>query len=485
MNQLGFNGKWKWGRLGLGSVNPTFSRYGLSGVTLRGGYMELFPGAVVAGLALGQSKRATTVSSEQAFAGAGSYAQNLLGLKFGFGNKDSFVGLSTTFVKDDTTSVEAGLFRGKPIQNVTLTPELTLPIIPNKITLQLQGTGSLYTADAYAEAIKVIENPDFMSLPSRIQKLATSFLRRFPIRTSTQVNGAANGELRVSYPTFGFRGGYEWIGPNFQSAGIGYLQEDRQTIYVQPSVRLFKRKLTLGGQFNSFNNNVSGLRNSTITRRNIGLNLQARFGTKLMLSGSFTQMNNQNVPTATDAKAQEGRLDQKTQVFMLAPVLMLRSGSLSHTVSLTAMQQQFKDQSPAVLAQKRPASDFLSRNFTLAYNLAFASGLGLSVNGNLLKNDNLLTAISAQGLNLGATSSVLDRKLNLSLNGGFTRNASNTKTSTPTENVATQWISTFNANYMLTRKDAAIFSLQAIRNQTDPTASFGEMIGQLRIEHRF
>lgn len=62
MNQIGFDASWQWLRLRAGDINPEFSKYGLRGVTIRGGHLRLNPGNFLFELTGGRSQRAVNIS---------------------------------------------------------------------------------------------------------------------------------------------------------------------------------------------------------------------------------------------------------------------------------------------------------------------------------------------------------------------------------------------------------------------------------------
>ena len=479
INQVGFHSQWKWGKIGLGSVSPVLGRFALNGVSMMGGSVELSPRFFVLNVAAGQTKRATKGSTESLFSN-GSFAQRLYAGRIALGDPKGYIGLALTYAYDDTTSV--ALFRPavKPVKNATLTPDFQLPIVPDKIVLQLQGTLSAFSSDISLDTLSIANT----GLDARLTDVLNKVLRRFTLHTSTRADFAANGELRVSYPTFGLRTGYERIQPNFQSLGVAAIQDDREIWYVQPTLRLFKRKLNLGFQLNRQSNNLLGQRTSTLTRTQMGANLQARLWKNVLVSAIWSQMQHGSEPEAGLPNSENLRQSQKTQVFTLMPMFTLRTGNIGHTISTNLSLQQFSDASPSVLSGKRPSPDFNTRTMNAAYGLSLPSGITLNIGGSLMRNRNQFAETAASGVNLGAGTQLLKRKLNLNLTASLNQNQ--TEPANGTAITSKQRTALLQGHYSLTQRDGFSLGVQLLSSSAGgDLASFTEFRGTLRYEHRF
>lgn len=479
INQVGFHSHWKWGKIGLGSVSPVLGRFALNGVSMMGGSLELSPRFFILNVAVGQTKRATKGSTESLFSN-GSFAQRLYAGRLALGDPKGYIGLTLTYAYDDTTSVT--LFRPavNPVKNATLTPDFQLPIVPDKIVLQLQGTLSAFSSDISLDTLSIAN----VNLDARLTEALNKVVRRFTLHTSTRADFAANGELRVTYPTFGLRTGYERIQPNFQSLGVSAIQDDREIWYVQPTLRLLKRRLNIGFQFNRQANNLLGQRTSTLIRTQMGANLQARLSKNVLVSAIWNQMQHASKPEAGLPDAENLRQDQKTQVFTLMPMFTLRMGNLGHAISTNLSLQQFSDVSPSVILGKRPSPDFNTRTLNAAYALSLPSGLTLNIGGSLMRNRNQFAETATSGLNLGTGTQLLKRKLNLSLTASLNQNQTE-----PTNGIAItskQRTALLQGHYALTQRDGFSMGVQLLSSSTGgDLASFTEFRGTLRYEHRF
>ncbi|MDZ7807247.1 MAG: hypothetical protein U5K71_09025 [Gracilimonas sp.] len=91
MNNLSFNASWKWLGVQIGSVSPNLSEYGLSGTTIRGGYVKADPGNWEVELSGGKAKRRVKFQSTEGFREP-SFERWAMGGKVGYqlDNRQSF-----------------------------------------------------------------------------------------------------------------------------------------------------------------------------------------------------------------------------------------------------------------------------------------------------------------------------------------------------------------------------------------------------------
>ncbi len=100
INHFGISPQWKWGSLHAGDFTEDYSQYTLSGITIRGGGLNLTPGKFRFSAAAGLTRRSV-------FGGAqdGSFKRFLWAAKIGYGKTDgSFVDLIFLHATDETGS---------------------------------------------------------------------------------------------------------------------------------------------------------------------------------------------------------------------------------------------------------------------------------------------------------------------------------------------------------------------------------------------
>ncbi|MEM1093714.1 MAG: hypothetical protein AAGJ10_03845 [Bacteroidota bacterium] len=476
VNKLGFSGSWRWVSLGAGDVSPTFSKYSLSGVTIRGGMLQLTPGPFMLGAAAGRSRRAVEASTE-ARIGRAAYEQWIYAAQVGFGKKEgSHFHLIGVVGRDDTLSV-ANAGDVLPQENLSITPDLGLRLFKGKFQLKASATVSAFTRDTRSTAVDdELDVPDFLT-------------NLFTPRTGSRLDAAGEASMRVNLKNGGLRASYERVQPGFQSLGLARTRSDQESIRIQPQLRLLDRKLNLSGNVATFRNNLLGNRASTMERLQLGLTTQARLTTWLMLNVSYNQLDNTNTPADLTAPgAPSLQQDQRSQTVLLSPTLTLRKGNTSHSVSLSGSFQQMEDRSPAVVSGERAGNDFNNLSATLSYGVTLPSGLSLNASSNWLESNASAVEVTVIGLNTGLSYALFNRTLTLGANGGLSRNESTIQRgATPLSTSASQLMLTTNASYRLKNGDTIRITVRGLSNQQagNTAQSYQEVQSTLRYEHRF
>ncbi|GAB5518336.1 MAG: hypothetical protein RhofKO_05870 [Rhodothermales bacterium] len=476
VNKLGFSGTWRWVALGAGDVAPTFSKYSLSGVTIRGGMLQLTPGPFMLGAAAGRSRRAIE-STTEARLGRAAFEQWIYAAQVGFGKKEgTHFHLIGVVGRDDTLSVaDAG--EVLPEENLSITPDIGLRLFKGAFQLQASATVSAFTRDTRSTAVD-----DELDLPEVLTNLFTP-------RTGSRLDAAGEASMRLNLKNGGLRATYERVQPGFQSLGLARTRSDQESIRIQPQLRLFNRRFNVGGNVATFRNNLLGNRASTMERLQVGLNTQARLTTWLMVNVSFNQLANTNTPTDLAAPgALSLRQDQLSQTVLVSPTVTVRKGNSSHSVSLSGSYQQMEDRSPAVQSGERAGNDFDNLSATLSYGVTLPSGLSLNLSSNWLESNASAVEVTVVGLNTGLSYALFNRTLTLGVNGGLSRNESDIKRgAVPLTTSASQLMLTTNASYRLKNGDSIRLTVRGLSNQQsgNTAQSYQEVQSTLRYEHRF
>jgi hypothetical protein len=154
--------------------------------------------------------------------------------------------------------------------------------------------------------------------------------------------------------TFRLSGGYERVQPGFMSLGLGQIRSDQELIRIRPQARLMKGRVNIGGTFSRGQNNLMETRISTIHRQQIGTNANLRISPSLNLTLSYMQMHNENRPTDMSLPSvADMHQKQISRNYMVTPTIVLRSGTMAHSVSVNTSYQVLDDQSPAVTGGTR------------------------------------------------------------------------------------------------------------------------------------
>ena len=411
MNRFYFHGTWRWLTLSVGDVSPRFSKYSLGGVTVRGGMIDIDPGAISLSATAGRTRRAVEFSDKPGFREP-SFEQWLYAARLGFGKQGGTqFALTGVYVHDAEASIENwGALT--PAENLSITPEFNLSFFDGAFFLTSNMTVSLFTRDITTEELDVRDIPG-----------AEYITGLFTPRSGSRVDYAGEITANVNAGPVRITGGYERVQPGFRSLGLGHIRSDQELIRVRPQVRLMNGRVSLGGNFTSGRNNLLETRISTTGRQQIGVNANLRLSQSLNMSLSFMQMENENRPVdKTIEGANEMHQKQLSRNFMVVPTLVIRSGNMAHSVSFNGSYQVLDDQSSAVLDGTRQPVEFTNISTGLTYGTSFPSGLSVNLSGNLLRNEMGESTNTGYSFNTSAGYGFFERRLTTSLTLGFSQN---------------------------------------------------------------
>lgn len=478
MNALSYSASWRWVSLQAGDVNTRFSEYGLSGATIRGGYIRMAPGDFLLELIGGRSKRAVKPSIESGFRQP-AFEQWAYGAKAGYGNTSaSFFHLSTFYARDSRASIEGDTAEITPRENLSLTPDFQVRLFDGAFTLGSQVTVSVFTRDLNSETVSL----DELSIPSFLGSI-------YRPRVSSRVNyaGVANAELALNM--FNMALGYERVQPGFESLGRGRSRDDMEKLTVSPSVQLFDNRLNIASNVSYGRDNLLGNRLQTQTNTSAGANVQVMVTNQFSINTNYNLILNQVKPEGDTDEAFGGGQTQTSHNVMLQPNVSLTRGDYSHNVSLTGgylmIKSEFDDPGDV------QSSDFLSESITgaLTYAITLPSGLSLTSSGNYLTNSSGELQIDNYGVNISGSYALFDRQLTVSLNSGYNRNET-TREGFDGESISTrlqQLTGGLNASYRLTDKDSFSMTLRTRSNMVVEGSGreFSELEGSFQYQRTF
>jgi len=413
MNRLGFSWSWDWGQVEAGTVSPNYSKYSLNGASLRGGAVELTPGPVDLAVSAGRSQRAVSLSSEQGFRQA-AFERWLYAARLGVGEKErSHAHLVGTLARDVRSSLDqAGSAR--PAENFTLTPDLGVSLFDGRVRLQTEATLSAFTRDTRTQEVDLgVPVPEFLFTP----------------RVGSRVDYAGTSRLQLDLDAFQFDASYERVQPGFRSLGLSRTRSDQEVIRLNPQVQVLGGRLSVGLDLKRVRNNLLGQRTVEQRQRQVGANVQARLSRSVTVNGSYMWMANEHEPTSDAALGQTLQRRFVTQTATLSPSVTLRSGSVTHSLSLSGNYQRLDNQPGFQVGESSggQGQGGTSANLTTtaSYSLSFPSGLSLSLSGNYLHNDGRgRTTTTAYGTSASAGYAFFGRRLRLNLTGGWSENRS-------------------------------------------------------------
>ena len=480
MNNLSFDASWKWLAVQVGTVSPDFSEFGLSGTTLRGGYIEATPGNWEIQLSAGQSKRKVEFKTQQGFREP-AFERWTAGGRLGYaGDNDSHFFISTHYSADRKNSLDDPQSI-TPKENLTITPDAQLSMFDGKFTLASEVTFSAFTRDLYSAKLPTED----LGIPSFITNI-------FQPYTSSRVNYAGNASANLNLNQFGLQLGYERVQPGFESLGVGRVRDDQQNIRIGPSVQLFDNKLSVQSNLTLGRDNLLGTRIQTRRNTSVGTNVQYQLTNMISLSGNYNMLVNDfssNIDTDT---LQQGALGQKqtSHTFMLQPTVTIQRGELTHNVSLSGSYfktgNEFK-------GSANSANEYESDTYSssLSYSLAFPSGFALNTMGNFLMFNSRRSENISTGANVGTSYSLLDRKMNLSLNVGFNQTRNEVDRSAQNQSniilKSRQLMLNLSSSYRIFEKGTLSLSVRSRSNNAirGGGTNYTELEGSFSYRHRF
>ena len=209
----------------LGSCNPSWSPYTLSGAPVLGAAVELNPWYVYFAGAAGRTQRAVAVSDTT----DGAYSRMLYSGKFGFGKKEGTHFYLTALYAGDDTIPPAGNWRPnpndttdtfevvRPQENYVLGAEFNLDLAEGAFRLESEVTGSELTRDKRLPVEKWDWMPEWVANTFK-PRMSSSVDYAFKVRPSLNVlDTKVYGRL-------------EFIGPGYQSLGAPGLRKDNMAV---------------------------------------------------------------------------------------------------------------------------------------------------------------------------------------------------------------------------------------------------------------
>ena len=176
---------------------------------------------------------------------------------------------------------------------------------------------------------------------------------------------------------------------------------------------------------------------------------------------------------------------------MQSDVLTKSINGLTHRFALTTSFQSLTDKTERDEEDERPRVNFDNLSTTLNHNVILASGLALNSSLNVVSSKSSTTEVKAIGLSAGGSYGFFNRKLNLSLTGGFSRTTLNftrflvdDETTLETEK-STQFTAALTGTYRVTLRDVVRLSVRGLTTNQPLRGNFQEFQSTLRFEHRF
>jgi hypothetical protein len=420
INQAGFSPEWSWGKLYIADFSRGYSPFTTQGVRVRGGGLDLFRGPVRGSVQYGRTQRAVArPGSELAF------TRNMFAASAGAGTVgERWLDLTVVRAADDPNSVERALliadslaldslvadtlldpFRPRPgastrpMDNLVVGLGGGLPLFGRRLRLRGEVAGSVLSLDRTRPLAADGAGGRFGFVNALI-----------PLRLSTTADAAWSTDAQLSLGATSLSAAVERVGAGYQSLGLGYLINDRQSISLGGATSLAAGRVTLQAQGQRMNDNLAGQKAFETYRDNLVLGMSFRPTTSVgyTLSGLVNEVGN-------DAQADSVR--QQLRVLGLTQSLALtgRLLGLAATSSLTWAYQSTIDAAPI---PRTP--NVTVNNVTAALQLAVRPGVTVSPNLSLAQT-NITGGTSDRNLFAGFQASARGWKNRLNSSAALSR----------------------------------------------------------------
>ncbi len=199
---------WSWGRIYIGDFAPSFSNLTLSGVSIRGGGLELFPGAFNLFVVSGEAKGDVNDSTGNGF------TKYIWGVKLGVG-RNTGTSIALINARDIPSSLPDSLRNGiTPQENWVAEVQQKLTLFRGSFSILMDGAVSLLTRNLYADPVVDDKIPDWVS-------------SSFNVNLSSSADYAYRIESRLRLRKLSLNFAHAYIGPGFESHGLPGINNDR------------------------------------------------------------------------------------------------------------------------------------------------------------------------------------------------------------------------------------------------------------------
>lgn len=419
-NQFGMSPHYKWITLHAGYRQYSYSPFSVSGQTFFGGGLELNPSIFRLAFFGGRLRKALQPDSSLMYRQdiPGSYPLNIntengvnyysvqpsyqrmgWGGRIGFGKEANFVDFIFFRGYDDVASLkDDGMLEVKPEENVVLGINIFQRFFKH-ISFGLNGAASIYTYDTNAGIVE-LDIPYFATINQFI-----------PIRSTTQVQWAAEANFNINYSNFNLITSYKRAEPYFRSMGISSFMTDLNIISVQPSWNLFKQKMRFANMFQYQTDNLNNYKQLTTTRlllnSSVSYQVSNSFGINLNYNGNFVSQQKASSHVADSIQS-----SQTSNSFTISPNYNFNTDKISNIITLIASVTNMQNK------QLQSLPDNVHNTYaTLSNTLIFLKG-GWNFNAGINYNNavTMQNALQSYGFIAGLSKSLFGNSFTLSNN---------------------------------------------------------------------
>ena len=271
--------------------------------------------------------------------------------------KSGQIGFSVFKAQDLISSINTdSLLVLKPAENV-----VSAITFQQKIGKRLSFNGeyalSAYTRDRRLEAV---QSNDF--------GYQNNFGWLIESNSSTVTNSAFTGNLTYAIKSHSFGVTYRRVGPEYESMGAAFLNNDVEEVTGNIATSILKRKVNLAGSLGLQRNNLAD-NLYTNDRRIIGSgNVTWAISNKVMLSGLYSNYRATSDPSALNVR-DTIRFIQVTANYGIVATYSTASEKFGHNVVLSNNYQQANSISAGDLQTVENGSEFYNSNLSYTFTL--------------------------------------------------------------------------------------------------------------------
>jgi hypothetical protein len=478
INQFALHPKWGWGAAHVGDFSHHFSNFTLSGVTIRGVGIELYPQLPIPFTDWKIPVRWHMVGgrSQQAMESgpySSTYARYLGAMKLGFGGMEGggYLDLHIVRVKDDVNSLPQEVFNPsntgsptgitgvvtgtiRPQENLVLGLSSFIPLFQGRLTFRGEATGSAFSRDLFSPTIT------FNGLSSAVNGI-------YSLRLSSNADYAYTGEVGLSIHPVSLFAKFTQVGPGYVSLGVPSLINDYSALQGSLGLQLFGNRLSLQGGLQLQRDNVVSQKLFTTSRNTFSLAISTRPFDRVSIG--FNGM--ENIITS-DAQSESLRTNNVVRSLSANANFQFNVMGLEQSLSTSYVLQASED-----LNITRRGHGVTSNNvggtLTTRISRLWSVSTGISYTG---------TDIQSQGLR-----SMVN--MNCRLNGKFLNSRLSSSTSLDYSTSETSRITNVSAqaSYPITRDDilSTLLRASSFRSTASLSSGFTDYSGSLSYAHRF
>ena len=312
ISQFGLNPRYKWATFHIGNFSQNYTEYTVQGTRLKGGGIDLRPGAFRLSVQGGESQRTI-------FGGPANlaYRRHLYAASIGVGREQSSsIDFTVARAKDDAKSLAPALadtllldtipaalrprIETRPQDNLVAGARGRLRLFGNRVALKGELSGALITRDA--------ESPE---ATAESVSGGSTLGGLMPLRLSTSGDYAYRVDAETQLDRASLNGGYEYIGAGYTSLGVASLINDRRAYNVGGTLRLLAGHMSLQSQYQHQNDNLLSQKLATTNRDALSGTIVGVLGRRL--TTSVTAVFN---TTTNDAVVDTFRINNRAFAFM-------------------------------------------------------------------------------------------------------------------------------------------------------------------------